>query len=683
METQKFGESGFAEKAKTSIAEREQSIAYLGVELPKGGGGEFCPKKENYKQYKNQKFYLQLQQKIATSWKMDEPMLIEGGTSIGKTTTVRKMCADLGYEVYYTNLNGATDVEDLMGRYVPNADRKNSNEPEYKWTDGPVTAGLRQAGEKIRVIILDEYNSANPNIIIRLHEVLDELEKNGEVVLAEDASERVKVNKTKTKIIALTNPPGKGYLDRQPLDPAQLRRWNYQKEATELSKDTFSGSVDMLFGLKPEIEEMPDEEFLFSNDAEIPIEELKEIPGMKELVEKYKEFHQASKELLKNRKIAQDQPQAFTYDDRMEPQRVLKFIQHFYRGDINVVWKKALRYFYVNKLENETDKQKLLEIIDAIEYVAPVESRRKGFEREIPQAISEPVEKREGLSGTLAEQIKNAKEILGEEFFIGPEDVEETFGFKLNFKDIPQIPFSVEEIELHQKRGDMLVLNLDKTPDGELLTIEMMSTKAINVLGGNIIERDAKGDPNKYLLYTNQFDENGKVKSSAWFSGEAEISKQTPKAGWQFVSPEILPPSISKDAISQIEVLMENAKSDFFSGKFPVEHAEAEKEFQSKKDEIRRLMSENKYVESSKLISELKISQLLSEPVQNAIFRYLVSYKKGKQLFVDGKYMRSMCGASSDGGLLLFGDADSSGALVNGDDPDSSYVSLGAVSSRF
>ena len=220
--------------------------------------------------------------------------------------------------------------------------------------------------EKIRVIILDEYNSANPNIIIRLHEVLDELEKNGEVVLAEDASERVKVSSSRTKIIALTNPPGKGYLDRQPLDPAQLRRWNYQKEVTELPKDTFSGSVDMMFRLKPEIKELDSDKFLTSNETEIPIGELREIPGMKELVEKYKEFHFAAKELLKNRKIAQDQPQAFMYDDRMEPQRVLKFIQNFYRGDINAVWKEALQYFYVNKLEDETDRQKLFELINAI-----------------------------------------------------------------------------------------------------------------------------------------------------------------------------------------------------------------------------------------------------------------------------------------------------------------------------
>jgi len=139
--------------------------------------------------------------------------------------------------------------------------------------------------------------------------------------------------------------------------------------------------------------ELKEEKFLLSNETEIPVGELREIPGMRELTEKYKEFHAAAKELLKNRKIAQDQPQTFMFDDRMEPQRVLKFIQNFYRGDINTAWKEALRYFYVNKLEDTTDRQKLLELINAIEYVQPVESKRKGAEREKKALSPEEMEK--------------------------------------------------------------------------------------------------------------------------------------------------------------------------------------------------------------------------------------------------------------------------------------------------
>jgi hypothetical protein len=276
----------------------------------------------------------------------------------------------------------------------------------------------------------------------------------------------------------------------------------------------------------------------------------------------------------------------------------------------------------------------------------------------------------------LIRQIEQAQEIMGQEFFLGPDDIEQTFGFKLEAKDIPEISFSKEEIEQHQKLGDMLVLNLDKTPEGLPLTIEEMAQRAMQNIGSNVIGTD------KYLLYKDQFDEQGKLKSGAWFSGEAEIKKQTPRLGWQFVSPNILPNSTSKDYLNQTELLIQNAKEKLFNNNFPLEYQVAEAEFQQEKARISEFIKNNNYVEASKILSNLKISKLLREPIQNTIFRYLVSFKKGKQLFTDGKYSWSD-DVSSDGGLLRFGYAGASGADVYRNDPGHSNDSLGVVSSRF
>jgi len=71
---------------------------------------------------------------------------------------------------------------------------------EYVFADGKVTSGLRQEEGKTKVVVLDEINAASPNILIRLHEVLDALERNGKVVLSEDASESIDVDKGKTKV---------------------------------------------------------------------------------------------------------------------------------------------------------------------------------------------------------------------------------------------------------------------------------------------------------------------------------------------------------------------------------------------------------------------------------------------------------------------------------------------------
>ena len=66
--------------------------------------------------------------------------------------------------------------------------------------------------------------------------------------------------------------------------------------------------------------------FLRARGEGLTTEQLEDVPGLLYVLEKFKEFHRAAKELLKNRKIAEDQPQPFTYDDRMEPRRVRDFI---------------------------------------------------------------------------------------------------------------------------------------------------------------------------------------------------------------------------------------------------------------------------------------------------------------------------------------------------------------------
>jgi len=722
-ENKKFQEKGIVDRAKTPIAETEQSVAYLGVELPKAKGGDFCPKRENYQGYINEEFSLELQRKIATSWKLDQPILIEGGTSIGKTTTVRKMCAELGWEVYYKNCNGSSDVEDFMGRYIPNpykVDRSKLTDvqyaklvstwknitknmdpaylesKEYIFSDGPVTAGLRPEEGVTKVIILDEYNSANPNIVIRLHEVLDELEKNGEVVLAEDASERIKVNKTRTKIIALTNPPGKGYLDRQPLDPAQLRRWNYQKEVSELPEDTFSVTLDVMFHLKSETTEMAKEKFLISSDVEIPIDELREVHGMKELVEKYKEFHHAAKELLKNRKIAQDQPQAFMYDDRMEPQRVLKFIQNFYRGDINEVWKEALRYFYVNKLEDDTDKQKLLELINAIEYAQPVESKRKGLEREgaIAEAITKAEtpeeaerlrtlveiervrkrieesgkvpdgffeEKREGLSGALTEQIKNAKEILGKKDVLGIEEIENAFDIKVRAEDVPNIPFSKEDLEKAKELGQFLILRVDKTKDGTGLSMKKMH--------GLLAKEFKKDGHGKILVLIDLYKE------------EKFFTEETPKLSWALTSKEVIPDSTSKNYLQQTESIIDYIKEKVFKGGvLPKEYQDAIKEFAEQKEKISKLMKDD-WQEATKILEELWITKLTRKSPSESVYDFLAYFKNNKERLLENTYTWTSRRATG-GGLVLVGNFVADGARVRGYAPGFSYGTLGVAFSR-
>lgn len=403
------------------VSESHDTVAYLGVRLPKAeyGEGQFVPQREKYVDYIEDKFALGLEKDIAVSFLQGDPVLVEGGTSIGKTTTIRKMASDLGWEVHYVNLNGATDVEDLMGRYIPNPERRTVEDPEYQFADGKVTSGLRQEEGKIKVIILDEYNAAAPNILIRVHEVLDALNRGESVVLSEDASEVVPVSKATTKMVALTNPPGKGYFGREPLDPAQLRRWVYIKAPSDLPDDTFSYSTDALFTLASQMEEVPDEAYLMSRETALLPEQLQDIPGIENILGKYKEFHRAAKKLVKERRVAADQPQPFTYDDRMEPKRVRDFVLSFYNGDITETFQAALRYYYSNKLESDEDKAKLEELIQYVEYVAPQNvSQRRSADRNAtaPASPERPAADPEAIRN----EINAWRRVLGAEVDIQP-----------------------------------------------------------------------------------------------------------------------------------------------------------------------------------------------------------------------------------------------------------------------
>lgn len=356
----------------------KEPVSFNGIVLEKASGGDpkFVPEETPYME---DEFSQELMKKIAISLKQGDPILLEGGTSLGKTKTVRHMAALLGWEVHYANLNGGTDVEDLMGRYIPNKDKKTADDPEYVFADGSITSGLRQEEGKTKIILLDEYNSIAPNIAIRVHEVLDALKDDGQVVLSEDASEIIRVSKVNTKIIALTNPPGKGYIGREPIDPAQLRRWVYQKLENELPEKTLANFTRFLSGLEVAGEGRQESESLTPASA-VPIEEFKDIEGLEEILVKYQEFHRAAKSMLSKREIAQDQPQRFSFDDRMEPARVISYVRTFFRGSLTESFQEALRYYYVNKLESAEDRQKLDELIKLVEYTPKTDTRRRSLD---------------------------------------------------------------------------------------------------------------------------------------------------------------------------------------------------------------------------------------------------------------------------------------------------------------
>jgi MoxR-like ATPase len=650
------------------VRETETSVAYLGVELPKAENGDsvFVPNRESYKDYINDQFALELQQKIATSFLQGDPVMIEGGTSLGKTTTAKKMCAELGWEVHYANLNGATDVEDLMGRYIPNPNRTSSDDPEYIFADGKVTSGLRQEEGKIKVIILDEINAASPSVLIRLHEVLDSLERNGDVVLAEDASEAVRVNKSTTKVIAFMNPPGKGYLEKNPMDPAQLRRWVYQKEVSELPKSTFDFGTDALFGFKDGAEAIPESSYVFSNEGALSPEQLKDIPGIEEMLRLYKEFHQAAKALITQRRIGADQPQPFTFDDRMEPRRVRDFILNFYRGDLNETFQAALRYYYVNKLENKDERQKLEELVVNVHYTPRLAaSQRRPLDPTATPAPATAAPRAPGapemlLSGTIIEQMDKGREIFGKNF-LGPEQIEKAFGFKVRSESIPEIPFSEAELREAKRLNQFLVLRVDKTPTGETLNMKQM-------LGA--LEAKVKAEGKGKVLY-----------DTGWYSGEDFFTKEAPRTGWALVGGELLEVTKGKNYLQQTEELAKYLETEVFKGRaIPPAFQEAIEELKKSKKDIERLIRDD-WEEAAKRLADLKLNKLTRQTMPELMYDVMMQFRNNDNRLLESPYAWTVS-RSSDGGLVDGGNFDSGGMFVNWWRPGDGVGRLGVLFSR-
>lgn len=665
------------------IEEADDAVSYAGVRLPKAENREspLTPEKGKYAEYINDRFtVLQLQQKLAISFLMGEPILIEAGTSIGKTTAVRKMASELGWEVHYVNLNGATDVEDLMGKYIPNANKTSPTDPEYVFADGRVTSGLRQEKGKIKVIILDEFNAAAPNVLIRLHEVLDALERGGKVVLSEDASEDISTSKELTKVVAFMNPPGKGYLQRPALDPAQLRRWVYQKLPDRLPPEAFKFSTKALFGLGKKEEHLQSSALVIPRDYVLTDEQMGEIPGIEVIAEKYMEFHAAANGLLQQRSIASGQPQPFAYDDREEPRRVRDFVACFYNGDITETFQKALRYYYVNKLLADEDRQMLEELVSHVSYTAPaIPSKRKGLgtgRRDIDAEIAErkkqildllevAVPTAEAVPMTSAEE-HEARELMGAGRFFGLAELEQSFDIKLKPSEVPALP-PRKEVERHAKLGHTLRLRCSKAADDTPLTMKRMA---------ELMEMKFKKDRDGKVLFPRD-----------WYKKESFFTKEVPKTAWVFTTDTVLSGSTGKDYLQQTDYLRIYLSNSLFKGEsLPREYEEAVREYEAAKSDIAELM-ESDWQAAAKKLSKLRLNQLLRATPVDALFDFIQTLrargdkKRTKKRILKDKWAWTN-GVSSGGSLVSLGRCASGGARVSYAEPNCWYDDLGVSLSR-
>ena len=271
-------------------------------------------------------------------------------------------------------------------------------------------------------------------------------------------------------------------------------------------------------------------------------------------------------------------------------------------------------------------------------------------------------------SSDVREQIKNAKEILGEKAVLGVEEVEKAFGIKIKPEQVPSILFSKEDLERAKELNQFLILRIDKSSDSKPLTIEKMN----EILKGKVKDETK-------ALYSD--DGSGKIKDDAWYKSEDFASKETPKLSWALTSKEIIPDSTSKNYLQQTEVIINYIKKDVFKGKkIPVEFQTAIDEFDEVKDEIEKLIGDDPE-KASEILEGLQITKLTRQTPAEALYDILVYFQNNKERLLENKYTWTSRRASA-GRLVFVGRFDAGGAYVGGGGSDDSGGDLGVAFSR-
>jgi hypothetical protein len=557
---------------------------------------------------------------------LNKPILLEGGTGVyNKTTTIARMCRDLNMNYCKVNFDRETAREDVIGGQNPEIDE--NGKEILPWYDGNLLYALKNGG----VAFLDEYNR-NSKLAGIINPIIDAI-LNGrkEITNPYYKNERITVHPN-FRLIAAQNPPGfeegHEYTDRSQLPAETFGRWLYRKLPIEYSEAEQNKLLAGVIGEKVDVQ-LPESEFRHTGEG-LPVRELAEIPGMthwrKNIVDIVRVLE--AKSSGAKREMAKNQRQNLYFNPRLIMSTIPQYIARFYRGDINETVKNAFETCVIGMYSSKTDKQKVRLMLDQASWKPQAaESKRKGPERE---AKEQPKEKEEEkaetkepipetrLEGTVAEQIEIAVEKLGKENVFGPEEVEKTFGVRLS--EIPEIPFSVEELERAEKIGQMLVLRVDKTKDGK-----PMSLLAMNDILAKRWEKEKKGG----LLNT----------ADGWrdaVTGEKDFAEVAPRSGWALVSKDLLPDSTSKNYIDQTEVIIKALREKAFKDiEMPEEYEKAIREFESNKDRLTRLMNEN-WEQAAKELSELKINQLTRQSIQETIYDLAMYYDaRGKRLLPD------------------------------------------------
>lgn len=350
-----------------AFLENGKYVEICGVKLPKGNGGPRTPEADKFRRNVLTSFDRSAIQKVAIGMALNQPVLMEGGSGLGKSERVEWICALLNRECYYANCQDF-GPEVLIGTMNPRDDTVSG----FGWTDGVAVAAIRNGG----VLFLDEYNFMSGETRGRLHEILDAVIRgNPYIVLVENGGELVPVHPD-FRLVAAQNPPGDLFLDRTILDPAQLTRFVYIKDPSQMPLSVKLARALSMVGIEVGDNALAAEQIWPGHQA-LTLQQLKDIPGAVDLLAgKFVQFHKAITSVVANGDLAEFQPQPLSFAFQRDLDRVMEYMTSFYDGDLNSTMRSALTIYFMNRFESREDREKVREMMSHVMVAPKADARR-------------------------------------------------------------------------------------------------------------------------------------------------------------------------------------------------------------------------------------------------------------------------------------------------------------------
>lgn len=248
--------------------------------------------------------------------------------------------------------------------------------------------------------------------------------------------------------------------------------------------------------------------------------------------------------------------------------------------------------------------------------------------------------------------LEEAERIIGPDFF-GPEAIEKAFG--IVSEDVPDVPYTVEQLEQAKQLGEMLVYREVWGARGRMGSVPL----TLSGMQFNYEQRLKQ-----------------KLLASDWSNSNEPAAQEYVRPGWALVSKDVLPGSTGKDYFDQTLVLYDHLVE---VGTLPKDDKARLKLAETLAELIK--LNETDWKEAAQRAAELPINAAHRRRLVEQVYDLAVSQAAtGKHLLPD-KYD---WGSSrhSDGSLLDAGGFDAKGAPVDAWLPGDSDDSLGVVSVR-